>query len=44
MTIKLISYRTRKELAVIAAKDLNKWCDENGYLPHHQFKGGWVVI
>jgi hypothetical protein len=43
--IKLKDYATRNILAEIKAKDLNKWCDENGYLPHHKVgKSTWIVI
>lgn len=42
--IKLIKHGTNEIIATIAAKDLGKWCEANGYLPHHKFAGGWVVI
>jgi hypothetical protein len=32
--IRLIDYATRKTLATIARADLNKWCEQNAYLPH----------
>lgn len=43
-TTKLYDYRTKSLIAEINAKELNKWCDANGYLPHHKVSGGWVVI
>ena len=33
--LKLIDYRTHKLLATVKRAELNKWCDANGYLPHH---------
>jgi len=43
---KLIDYRTRKLLAIIANGNaaLNKWCYQNGKLPHSPVRGGWLVI
>lgn len=43
-TIKLTDHSTGKLLAEIPAKDLNKWCDANGKLPHHKTRTGWAVI
>jgi hypothetical protein len=43
-TTKLFDYRTKALIAEIPAKDFNKWCDANGYLPHHKVGSGWVVI
>lgn len=42
--ITIREYATGKTLAEISAKDLNKWCAAHGYLPHHKFARGWVVI
>jgi hypothetical protein len=42
--IQIIKHGTNEILAEIARKALNKWCDANGYLPHHKTRTGWVVI
>ncbi len=43
-TTKLFDYRTKALIAEILVKDLNKFCDEHGYLPHHKVGSNWVVI
>lgn len=40
----IYEYRTLQQLALIETKDFNKWCSENGYLPHRKTKHGWIVI
>ncbi len=42
--IKVYEHGTNKQIAEVAAKDFNKWCDQNGYLPHSKRGTGWVVI
>lgn len=43
--MKLIDYYTWKTLVDLKkGETVNKWCNENGYLPHHKFGGAWAVI
>lgn len=42
--LRLREYGTRAILADIPAKDLNKWCDQAGYLPHSKTARGYIVI
>ncbi|MFZ2542114.1 MAG: hypothetical protein WAW75_10145 [Gallionella sp.] len=44
MMIIVREYGTGRVLASIHASELNSWCDDAGYLPHHKCLGGWVVI
>ena len=44
MMILIREYGTGRMLASIHASELNSWCDDHGYLPHHKCVGGWVVI
>lgn len=44
MHTQIFDYYTRKLLAEVLNRDVNAWCSERGYLPHHSSGRGLVVI
>jgi hypothetical protein len=42
MEYKIKDWHTRKVIGT--TKNINKWCNENGYMPHHRVGKTWIVI